>query len=174
MIYPLNATSQSIDVQVVDDTGLPVTALVAATFPPLIYSLAGANADVAFPALSDLGAITTAWSAGGIKERGNGVYRVDLPNGVFGSTGEVKIRGEASGKHVIAPWIDVLADLRVVDGDWSVDTTTTPWDVVCTVKGTGLPASMGGTGIEILRKRVRDVTGANITNTTTVPGQEIQ
>jgi len=64
--------------------------------------------------------------------------------------------------------------LRLLDADWSIDTTTVPWDAVATVKGTGLPASMGGTGTEILRKRVRDTGSANITNTTTVVGQEIQ
>lgn len=107
MIYPLGATSQSIDVQIVDDSGLPVTGLLAATFPALTYSLAGPNVDAGFPALSDLATLTTAWAAGGVKERGGGVYRLDLPNGIFASAGEVKIRGEASGKHVLAPWIDV-------------------------------------------------------------------
>lgn len=99
---------------IVDDNGLPVTLLVAATFPTLTYSLAGANADVAFPALSDLATLTTAWAAGGVKERGNGVYRLDLPDGVFTTAGEVKVRGEATGKHVIAPWIDVAVTVATV------------------------------------------------------------
>lgn len=109
MIYALSSTSQSIDVQVVDDSGLAVTGLVAATFPALTYSLAGANADVAFPALSDLAALTTAWVAGGVKERGGGVYRVDAPDALFATAGVVAVRGEASGKHALAPRIDVGA-----------------------------------------------------------------
>lgn len=120
MIYPLAATSQSIDIQIVDDSGLPVTGLVAATFPTLTYSLAGANADGAFPALSDLALITTAYASGGVKERGNGVYRLDLPNGVFTTAGEVRIRGEATGKHVLAPWIDVapVVTLPAIPASW--------------------------------------------------------
>lgn len=107
MIYPIGSASQTIDVMFVDDSGLPLTGKVAADFPTLTYSLAGPNADVAFPALSNLALITTAWAAGGVKERGNGVYRLDLPNGVFAAGGEVTIRGEASGKHIISPKISV-------------------------------------------------------------------
>lgn len=113
MIFDSGATSQSIDVQIVDDTGLPVTGLVAATFPALTYSLAGPNADVAFPALSDLATITTAYASGGVKERGNGVYRLDVPNGVFTTAGQVRIRGEATGKHVLVPIIDVAPAVNV-------------------------------------------------------------
>ncbi|MDE2468142.1 MAG: hypothetical protein KGL35_05235, partial [Bradyrhizobium sp.] len=116
MIFPLSATSQSIDIEILDDTGLPVTGLVAATFPTLIYSLAGANADVAFPALSDLATITTAYASGGVKERGNGVYRVDLPNGVFTTAGQVRIRGEATGKHVVCPWLEIAPSVASVIG----------------------------------------------------------
>lgn len=116
MIYKTGATSISVDIQIVDDSGLPVTGLVAATFPTLTYSRSGANADVSFPALSDLAAITTAYISGGVKERGNGVYRLDLPNGVFTTAGELKIRGEATGKHVLCPWIDVGAIIASVIG----------------------------------------------------------
>ncbi len=107
MFVALGATSISLDVGVYDDSGLPVTGLVAATFPVLTYSLAGANADGTFPALSDLATLTTAWVAGGVKERGNGVYRLDLDNAAFTAQGEVRVRGEASGKHVLAPLIEV-------------------------------------------------------------------
>src|SRR5579871_5997928 len=83
VIYALNVTNQSVDVQVVDDSGIAVSGLVAATFPALTYSVAGANADVVWPALIDLAAITTAWTNGGLKERGGGVYRLDCPNAMF-------------------------------------------------------------------------------------------
>lgn len=119
MIFPLAATSQSIDIRIVDDTGLPVTGLVAATFPMLTYSLAGANADVAFPALSDLALITTAYASGGVKERGNGVYRLDVPNGIFTTAGQVTIRGEATGKHVIVGVIEVGVSVQSVSGQGS-------------------------------------------------------
>lgn len=108
MIYATGSTSVSIDVQVVDDSGLPVTGLAAATFPTLTYSLAGAHADVAFPALSDLALITTAWAAGGVKERGEGIYRVDVPDSIFTTFGIVTIRGEATGKRLILPKVEVV------------------------------------------------------------------
>lgn len=106
MIFALSATSVSIDVQIVDDLGVVVTGLVAATFPALSYSRAGANADVSI-SLIDLATITTAWSSGGVKERGNGYYRLDLPNAAFANAGNVTIRGEASGKHLLAPVLEI-------------------------------------------------------------------
>ena len=101
MPYPVGSTSQSLDVQVTDDLGLPVTGLIAATFPPLTYSRAGANADVAFPALTDLAAITSPFAAGGLKERGEGIYRLDVPNAIFAVAGTVRIRGEQADKRLL-------------------------------------------------------------------------
>lgn len=117
MEYFVGSTSVSFDVTFVDDSGLPLTGKVAADFPSLIYSVAGANADVAFPALTDLASLTTAWVAGGVKERGNGVYRVDAPNAMFATVGtKVKLRGEATGKHVLFPLIDVIANTTTGTG----------------------------------------------------------
>jgi hypothetical protein len=109
MIFNLGATSQSADVQVLDDSGLPVTGLAAASFPASTYSLAGANADVSIT-LSDLSLITSAYSSGGIKERGNGYYRLDIPDAAFASAGEVTIRAEATGKHLVYAklWVGVI------------------------------------------------------------------
>ena len=122
LIYPASSTSISVDIQIVDDTGLPVTGLVAATFPTLTYSLAGANSTVSFPSLSDLAALTTAYHSGGVKERSGGYYRLDLPNGVFTTAGKVRLEGEASGKHVLFPWIDVGAQANLAAA--AIDTTT--------------------------------------------------
>jgi hypothetical protein len=116
MIFPVGATSQSITIQIVDDSGQPVTGLVAATFPTLNYCLEGPNANVAFPALSDLAAITTAYSSGGVKERVNGYYRLDVPNGVFTTAGQVRIMGEATGKRVLVAPIDVGASVLLSAG----------------------------------------------------------
>lgn len=107
MLFTVGATSKSADVKIQDDAGLPVTGLVAATFPTLVYSRAGANADVAFPALSDLAALTTAWAAGGVKERGHGFYRVDYPNAMFTVAGDVRVRGGSTGKWVHAEIVEV-------------------------------------------------------------------
>lgn len=121
MIYPLGATSQSIDVLIVDNSGLPVTGLVAATFPPVTYSRAGANADAAI-SLSNLALITTAWAAGGLKERGEGVYRLDLPDAAFAVVGHVRLRGEASGKRLIAATLDVGILSDTVPGSYASGT----------------------------------------------------
>jgi hypothetical protein len=101
------------------------------------------------------------------------------------TSGNVTIGGYASNED---PWSIIKAAtpsntpsagtvellLRLLDADWSVDTSTTPWDIVATINGTGLSSGMGGTGTVILRKRARDTGSSNITNTTTVIGQEIQ
>ena len=107
MSFPIGATSQSVDILIVDDNGQPVTGLVAATFPSLIFSLAGSNADVAFPILVDLALITTAWTNGGVKERGEGRYRLDVFNAAFAAEGHGTIRGEASNKRVICPTLEI-------------------------------------------------------------------
>lgn len=102
MIVAPGTTSQSIDIQITDDSGLAVTGLVAATFPSVYWSIAGNTAATAIT-LSDLAAITTAYSSGGVKERTGsaGVYRLDIPNAALANAGAIKIYGEASGKHLI-------------------------------------------------------------------------
>lgn len=110
MIFPPGATSKSLDVQIVDDSGLPVTGLVAATFPAVYWSLAG-NTESTAISLSDLAAITTAYTSGGVKERDGsaGVYRIDLPDAALTNAGAVRVYGEASGKHLICEAITVVA-----------------------------------------------------------------
>lgn len=108
MLVNPGTTSQSIDIQILNDSGLPVTGLVAATMPPIYYSLAGPNSAVQIT-LSDLSLITSAYSSGGVKERSGsaGVYRLDLPNGALTTAGTVKVYGEASGKHLVCEPIEV-------------------------------------------------------------------
>ena len=102
-------TNPIIDIQIVDDSGLPVTGLVAASFPALSYVIAGTTAAVAV-SLSDLALITTAYTSGGVKERNGGVYRFDLPAAaVANASTQVKVIGEAIGKRVLCPIIDVIA-----------------------------------------------------------------
>lgn len=100
--YPSGQTNISVDVTIVDDTGLPVTGLVAATFPTVKRS-SGTGADATIT-LSDLTALTDAHSDGGVKERGEGAYRLDLPDLADGTH---KIRGEAIDKRLICEDIQV-------------------------------------------------------------------
>jgi hypothetical protein len=108
MITSPGTTSLSIDVQIVDDSGLPVTGLVASTFPAVTYSVGNNTAAVAIT-LSDLAAITSVYSSGGLKERSGGRYRLDLPNAAIASAGVVTLIGEATGKHLICPPVQVVS-----------------------------------------------------------------
>lgn len=60
-----------------------------------------------------------------------------------------------------------LTDVRkLVEADLVVDTTPNPWELVWIEKGTG-PL---GTGTELMRKKLYDVTGAGLTAQTTIVG----
>lgn len=137
MIFDSGVASQSIDIQIVDDTGLPVTGLLAAGFPALKYSIAGANPDVTFPALSDLAALTSGYTSGGVKERGEGVYRLDLPDTLFATAGRVKIRGEAANKHVIADTIEIAPPVNTVRLNGTAQTARDIGASVLLTSGTG-------------------------------------
>jgi hypothetical protein len=123
--YAPGVSSKSVCIQIVDDSGLPVTGLVAATMPAISYWLAGANASVSI-SLSDLAAITTAYSSGGVKELSGGYYRLDVPDGAWTTAGKVKIFGEATGKRVLLEIVDVgypQVDIRQAVGN-AITTTT--------------------------------------------------
>jgi hypothetical protein len=104
---PTDTADLSITIRVYDDAGLPVTGLVAATFPTVkLCSSRGADSTIS---LSDLAAVTSTYSSGGVKERGDGAYRLDVPT--LSTADTYTIRGEATDKRVIAPLIQVAGDL---------------------------------------------------------------
>ena len=111
------AQSVSLIVDIVDDSGLPVTGLVAATFPPVYIVRAGEAVPTAVT-LSDLAAQDSAYSGGGVKELVGGSYRFDAPNSAFATANpEVKIKGEATDKRLIHPSIKVAyeaVDLQTI------------------------------------------------------------
>jgi hypothetical protein len=111
-VFAPGATSKTVDIRIVDDSGLPVPGLVAATMPTIKYSLAGANADATIT-LADLATLTTAWASGGVFERGEGVYRLDLPDAALATAGHVELRGEATDKRVICG--PIFIDRRLPD-----------------------------------------------------------
>lgn len=106
MIVSPGATNVSIDVQIVNDSGIAVTGLLAANWPA-VKVIYGANE--ATLVLSDLSDPDDDHADGGVLERsGGGWYRLDLPDAPFAAAiGQVVVCGEASGKHVIAPPIQV-------------------------------------------------------------------
>lgn len=154
MIFVAPATTSfSLDVLIVDDTGLPVTGLVAATFPTTKYCLGGPNADATI-SLSDLSAITDAYSSGGVFERGEGVYRLDVPNAALASAGVVTVRGEASGKRIIAPRIQVSTEYSRLDDAVS--------DAVTAAAAAAVSAGTAATNSTTLLSRIGAFTGSGI------------
>lgn len=64
-----------------------------------------------------------------------------------------------------------LGNIRKIQlADYYIDTTTTPWELVFVEQGGG---TTGTDIVELFRKKLYDVNGAAITNTTTVIGQAI-
>ncbi len=111
MIVNAGATSISVDVFFADDTGAALTGKVAADFPACKWSSGTNTADTTIT-LTDLAAITTAHpndnTAGGVKEREGGWYRLDVPNNAFTSAGRrVLTFAETTNKRILAPVIDV-------------------------------------------------------------------
>ncbi len=107
MSYYVGSGNHSIDVQVVDDDGLPVISLVASTFSLVSWSRAGAYADETITLL-DLASLTSNWEAGGVKERDDGYYRLDLPNTIFAVTGLVRVWAEGLNFHLLAPDLEII------------------------------------------------------------------
>jgi len=54
---------------------------------------------------------------------------------------------------------------NVSEGDWEFDTTTTPWQMVCKIKGTVT---------ELVRKNLKDKDGANVTSISQLIGQSTE
>lgn len=60
---------------------------------------------------------------------------------------------------------DVTWIKNVLEGDVSIDVSTTPWNVVIKVKGTST---------ELIRKELKDVSGTDLDAITTIIGQQIE
>lgn len=123
MDFNVGSINQSLDVLVVDDSGLELTGKVAVNFPAAFYSLSGPNANAAFPAFNDLASATAAYNPGGIFEKGQGVYRMDLPDGIFANLGVVRASCETSGFHVLFPWFHIIPAPNVGTGAYTVTLT---------------------------------------------------
>lgn len=113
-IFPSGATDKRVTFFVGDDSGLPVTGLVAATLPTLTLSTPGV-ADVT-DTLSDLASLTATHADWGVYERGQGYYDLCIPDL---DDGEWQLRGEATDKRVICAKIQVgyvQSDVRQFGG----------------------------------------------------------
>ena len=111
MIITAGTTSNSIDVQIVNDSGIAVPSLTYADFNTqfgsLVYSL-GTNTSDGSTAYVTLAALTTPYSSAGVKERAGGWYRVDIPDAMVATAGtKPRIIGEATGYHLLHEPIQV-------------------------------------------------------------------
>ena len=118
-------TDVSISIYCRDSDGAELTGKVAANFA-LTYHRPGA-APVAI-SLSNLLALTTAHTDGGIKEIGNAEYRLDLPDAACaaGAT-QVTIQGTVAGGYVLGYPIDLstLAGTGPYACTWTINDGTT-------------------------------------------------
>lgn len=151
-IAPLT-TSVSLIVRIIDDSRVPVTGLVAATFPTTYYLRAG-QIPVSIT-LVDLSIAADNYSSGGVFELGGGYYRIDVPDAAFSTvTHSIVIYGEASGKHLSAEHITcqyMRSDVRRWNG-------TAPANLV----STAVPASLSATERETLAAVIIRRTMANV------------
>lgn len=118
MIITPGTANVTIEILVVDDDGIPVTGLVAATLPDIYYSRAGETLPSALT-LSDLAAQNSAHSDGGVKELAVGRYRLDLPDAACATETRLYVFGEETGMRVIHEPIvvaDITADTVQIAG----------------------------------------------------------
>jgi hypothetical protein len=104
------STDQSVVIRIVDETaGTAETSVVAATVGlDLKYRREGAaTADLTE---SDLAALTTAHTDGGLKHIGAGYYRVDVPDAAFATGADgVLVFGTCTGMLVIGVYVPLVA-----------------------------------------------------------------
>jgi hypothetical protein len=109
MIRAVNSVSQSLDFEATDGLGHSLLGALAADLAPIYYSQAGPHDKVEI-ALVDLPLITSPWTSGGVKERGVGFYRLDLPNALFTVPNQYTIIGGNVNLAIIAPKLDVIGN----------------------------------------------------------------
>ena len=106
-ILVAGSTNPSIDLFLGDDSGLPVSGKTYSNFPTTYYSVGGAVAKTAIT-FASLASESTAYTSGGLIERSNGWYRLDLPVAAVATAGvNLAVFSEGTGLHLYcAPiWI---------------------------------------------------------------------
>lgn len=169
MVIKPGSTSVSFRIQITTDAGLPVTGLVAATFPALSY-IRDKEAIVAITPLTDLTLITSAFTANGVKEYGNGYYRVDVPNAAWTTASNVILSGETTDKRVIAEPVEVkdlaieIADAVLIRSVTNVEAGSAQYSLASVILGM-FKNSISGTVLTIYRT---DGTTVQFTETLTL------
>lgn len=112
-----NSVDVETEIRIVDETaGTPETAVVAATPGFALWYRRDGEARVDLGALNDLAGLNSPHNDKGIKHKGDGYYRIDMPDAAFaaGSTG-VTIGGTATGMVVIGNYHQIT-DVNLNDG----------------------------------------------------------
>lgn len=104
------STDQSTTIRILDSTtGLPETGVTSAT-SGLSINYRREGGSVASISISDLAAVNSAHSDGGIKHVGSGYYRLDLPDAaVAGSNTGVIIEGTATDMVIVGAYHPLVA-----------------------------------------------------------------
>jgi hypothetical protein len=106
----VGTTGNSVEVRILDSSGNPVTNVVAATAGLVLRYRRDFSAVVGISPLTNLAALTTAYTSGGLLHIADGYYRVDIPDAAcaVGQRG-VLITGTATGLTIIGERIDLVA-----------------------------------------------------------------
>src|ERR1035437_3551658 len=108
-------TSVSIDVLLVDNAGLELLGKTYSdlntAFGSVIFSLGNNTANNTSTNYASLAVLTTAWTSGGFKERGQGVYRFACPDAMFATAGtKPTLIGGVAGYHIFMRYeLEVVA-----------------------------------------------------------------
>ncbi|MFH1184726.1 MAG: hypothetical protein V1755_06760 [Chloroflexota bacterium] len=107
------ATDVSVDIRAMTAAGVALTGKVAADFTAW-YRRDGAKMAIA---LSDLAALTTAHTNGGLKEIGDGWYRLDVPDAAFAAgANRAAIGGTVDGGVLLSAPVVINNDVFLADG----------------------------------------------------------
>lgn len=143
------STDQSISIYCRALTGAALTGKAAADFT-LTYRRDGANVPIV---LSDLAELTTAHTDGGVKEVGNGEYRLDLPDAaVAAGADQVSVQGTVAGGVVLGYPIPLTTNSgtgvyactwTVNDGSTALEGATVSFWLAGVLRGTGTTNASG-------------------------------
>jgi len=147
-------------------------AIIAGTVNFYLVAVTGANAGKWFRA-SDSSWQAAEASAGSATYKGGSQWQLSIVTEAWTAGVHYSLYTKESGDLnipysdiIIADDADILETIKdISEGDMTIDTTATPWQIVIKKKGTDT---------ELIRKNLKDVNGNNITDVTTVIGQQLE
>jgi hypothetical protein len=146
-------------------SGDPIT---SGTVNFYLKAITGTNAGKYFRA-SDSSWQASESSAGAATYDGGSAWSLSIAAAAWISGVDYRLYAKESGDLNII-YDEHLSDgmdfvRAILEGDATIDTTTTPWQLVVKRKGTST---------ELIRKDLKNVAGADIASTTTVIGQQVE